>query len=407
MPSVITQLVMGYTRGDVADEAMTAWLREVCLKGLSYEDTRELTQAMVDSGETVDLSGISGFKADKHSTGGVGDKTTLVVAPLAAACGVKIAKMSGRALGHTGGTLDKLEAIPGFRVDLSRQKFIDQVKEIGVAIVSQSDQLVPADKLIYALRDKTDTVASLPLIASSVMSKKIAAGAEYVVLDIKAGNGAFMPDTTTARRLADVCVRLGRDAGLAVTALITDMDQPLGLAIGNRLEVREAINVLAGQGPTDVIELSSAIVALMVARAGLAPSVTKARALVDDTLAAGAGLRKFGELIAAQGGDARVLDNPDSLMEASGRASALATAGGYVIGFSTAEIGRLVKKGEGLTLLAKIGTVVAPGDALAKIYAPNEAAAEIIARRLAPLIAIGPRCPRRRPLVLDRAGTAP
>ncbi len=407
MPSEIAKLVTDYVRGDVTDAVMTAWLRQACAKGLSYEETRELTQAMVASGETVDLSGIPGFKADKHSTGGVGDKTTLIVAPLAAACGVKIAKMSGRALGHTGGTLDKLEAIPGFRVDLSRQEFIDQVNEIGVAIVSQSGKLVPADQKIYALRDKTDTVASLPLIASSVMCKKIAAGAEYVVLDIKAGNGAFMPDTISARRLADVCIRLGRDSGLAVTALITDMDQPLGLAIGNRLEVQEAIAVLAGQGPPDVIELSSAIVALMVARAGLAPSVTKARRLVDEMLATGAGLRKFGELITAQGGDARVIDDPDSLISAPGRASVRAETTGFVNEFATAKIGSLAKEADGFLLHTKIAAPVAPGLVLAEVFAATDVLAEAVAARLTPLISIGPRRPRRRPLVLDRAGTAP
>jgi pyrimidine-nucleoside phosphorylase len=363
--------------------------------------------AMVESGETVDLSGIPGFKADKHSTGGVGDKTTLVVAPLAAACGVKIAKMSGRSLGHTGGTLDKLESIPGFNVDLSRAAFIQQVKEIGVAITGQTADLVPADKKIYALRDRTGTVASLPLIAASVMSKKIAAGAEYIVLDIKAGNGAFMADTVAARRLADICVRLGRDSGRAVTALITDMDQPLGFAIGNALEVKEAIAVLGNRGPADVTELSLAIVALMVARAGLAHSVTRARRLVADALAAGAGLRKFGELIEAQGGDASVIHEPERLLIAPGRAEALAAAGGYVTEFATAAIGRLAKETGGLLLKAKIGDQVSAGDVLAYVFAADAAAAAAIADRLTGLISIGPRHPRRRPLVLDRAGTAP
>src|SRR5712691_9655557 len=294
-PEEIEFLLSGYLRGDIADYQMAAWLMAVCLRGMTRAETLSLTQAMVRSGEVLDLSAIPGIKVDKHSTGGVGDKVTLIGPPLAAACGVKVPKLSGRALAHTGGTLDKLESVPGLTVDLDPERFIRQVREVGIAVAAQSPKIVPADKAIYALRDVTATVPSIPLIASSVMSKKIAAGADAIVLDVKFGKGAFMPDVESAKLLAREMVLIGDGAGRRTVALVTAMDNPLGRSVGNALEVQEALDALAGKGDAERIEVSLTVAREMCKRA----EVDKDPA---DAVKTGAGRAKLLQMLAAQGG---------------------------------------------------------------------------------------------------------
>ena len=288
-------LLSGYVRGEIPDYQMAAWLMAVCIRGMTRAETLALTHAMVASGEVLDLRGIEGVKVDKHSTGGVGDKVTLIAAPLAAACGVKVPKLSGRALAHTGGTLDKLESVPGLTVELEPAQFIRQVREIGIAVAAQSPHMVPADKMLYALRDVTATVPSIPLIASSVMSKKIAAGADAIVLDVKFGRGAFMPDVDAAVELASEMVQLGEGAGRRTVALVTAMDNPLGRSVGNALEVQEALDALAGKGDDELLQVS-----LVVARemCWLAEVQTDP----DEALRSGAGREMFLRMLAAQGG---------------------------------------------------------------------------------------------------------
>src|SRR5438034_1795944 len=294
-PEEIEFLLSGYIRGEIADYQMAAWLMAVCIRGMTAAETLALTQTMVASGEVLDLSAIPGIKVDKHSTGGVGDKVTLIAAPLAAACGVKVPKLSGRALAHTGGTLDKLESVPGLTVDLDPDRFIKQVREVGIAVASQSPRMVPADKLLYALRDVTATVPSIPLIASSVMSKKIAAGADAIVLDVKFGRGAFMPDVASAEELAAEMVELGEGAGRRTVALVTAMDNPLGRSVGNALEVQEALDALAGEGDEGLLEGC-----LGGAREGC--DLAKVAANVENVLRSGAGRQTFERMLAAQGG---------------------------------------------------------------------------------------------------------
>src|SRR5256712_926852 len=294
-PEEIQHLLAGYIRGDIADYQMAAWLMAVCIRGMTPAETLALTQAMVASGEVLDLSSIPGIKVDKHSTGGVGDKVTLIAAPLAAACGVKVPKLSGRALAHTGGTLDKLESVPGLTVDLDPDRFIKQVREVGIAVASQSPRMVPADKLLYALRDVTATVPSIPLIASSVMSKKIAAGADAIVLDVKFGRGAFMPDVASAEELAAEMVELGEGAGRRTVALVTAMDNPLGRSVGNALEVQEALDALAGVADDELLEVCLRVTREMCEVAGVSADPEK-------VLRAGAGRQTFERMLAAQDG---------------------------------------------------------------------------------------------------------
>src|SRR2546421_10285184 len=289
-PEEIHFLLSGYLRGEVPDYQMAAWLMAVCIRGMSRAETLTLTQAMVASGEVLDLHAIPGIKVDKHSTGGVGDKVTLIAAPLAAACGVKVPKLSGRALAHTGGTLDKLESVPHLTVDLDPDRFIKQVREIGIAVAAQSPRMVPADKALYALRDVTATVPSVPLIASSVMSKKIAAGGDAIVLDVKFGRGAFMPDVESAKELALEMVQLGEGAGRRTVALITAMDNPLGRSIGNALEVQEALDALTGKGDEELIEVCVRVTREMCELAGVSADVEK-------VLRSGAGREKFEQML--------------------------------------------------------------------------------------------------------------
>jgi pyrimidine-nucleoside phosphorylase len=326
-PDEIEFLISGYVRGDIPDYQMAAWLMAVCIRGMTRAETLALTQAMVRSGEVLDLSAIPGIKVDKHSTGGVGDKVTLIGPPLAAASGVKVPKLSGRALAHTGGTLDKLESVPGLTVDLDPDRFIRQVLEVGIAVAAQSPRMVPADKALYALRDVTATVPSIPLIASSVMSKKIAAGADAIVLDVKFGRGAFMPTLAAAEELATEMVLLGEGAGKRTVALVTAMDNPLGRTVGNALEVQEALDALAGQGDEELLQ-----VCLVVAREMC--WLAEVEADPDDALRTGAGRKTFVRMLAAQGGR---LD--DGLPVAPVQQAVPSPGDGYVESIDALEVG--------------------------------------------------------------------
>jgi len=379
-------LVQGYVRGEVPDYQMSAFCMAVLFRGMDARETAALTMAMVRSGQRLDLSQF-GRVVDKHSTGGVGDKTTLVVAPLVAACGAPVAKMSGRGLGFSGGTLDKLESFAGLRVDLSTKEFLDQLERIGVVVSGQTADLAPADGLIYALRDTTGTVPSIPLIASSIMSKKIASGAHAVVLDVKVGRGAFMKDLATARTLARTMVRIGRAHGLAVTCELTDMDQPLGRAVGNALEVREAIDALKGQGPPDLARLVSLAAAEMLVLARKVRDRKAAEARVARALEDGSALAKLRELVAAQGGDASAVDDRARLPRAKHVETLRAPRTAWVrdlaadsIGIASVRLGAgREKKGEpidhstGIVLHAKVGTRVERGEPYAEVHRDGRA----------------------------------
>ena len=405
----IAFLVKGASDGTIPDYQLAAWLMAVRLRGMTDHETTRLTLAMAASGRQLDLSSIPGRKVDKHSTGGVGDKATLVVAPLVAAAGVPVAKLSGRALGHSGGTLDKLEAIPGFQVDLSIERFTQQVRRIGIAIAGQTADMVPADKVFYALRDTTATVDSVPLIASSVMSKKLAAGADAILLDVKCGRGAFVATLPEAEELARSLVTLGTNAGRETVAYITDMEQPLGRAVGNALEVREAIDTLAGHGPAELEALSLRLGAEMIRMAGHR-GADLARHLHD-----GSALRKFAELIQAQGGDPHVTDDPARLPTAPVQQPVPAPRAGVVASADALEIalaGKSLGAGRdrkdapidlavGIVLQKKIGDSVAAGEPLAVIHARSDAAASRVANRVAAAFTVaGSAAPR--PLLLRR-----
>ena len=335
----ISRVVRGYSRGQVTDSQMAALLMAIVLRGMTPQETADLTFAMAESGERLDLSAISGTKVDKHSTGGVGDKTTLVVAPLVASLGVPVPKMSGRALGHTGGTIDKLECVPGLTTDLPPERFVRQVEEIGVAIAAQTDQMVPADKKIYALRDATATVESIPLIASSIMSKKLAVGADAIVLDVKAGRGGFMRDVGSARTLATAMVDIGFRAGKRTAALVTRMDEPLGTAVGDAVELVEAVETLAGRGPADFVELCEIVAGHMLCLGGAAPSPQEGLARARSSLASGAGLKKLEEMIVAQGGCGEAVRDPKKLMGETDHFSVEVERRGYVAAIDARRIG--------------------------------------------------------------------
>lgn len=377
--------IAGYCAGEVPDYQAAALLMAICWRGMSEREIYVLTDAMRASGGSVDLSEFSNLSADKHSTGGVGDKTTLIVAPLAAALGCRVAKMSGRGLGHTGGTVDKLEAFPGYSASLPPEEFLAQVRRVGVAVVGQSGMLVPADKKLYALRDVTATVDSIPLIASSVMSKKLAAGAHSIVLDVKCGSGSFMKTPAEARELAAAMVKIGREAGRRTAALITDMDRPLGRAVGNTIELREAIDVLRGTGPADVAELSLALAAKM-ASLSLGIDYAEAKRRAAEAIASGAAFAKFKEWIAAQGGEARYADAPELFGEAKHSAQLIAEADGYVAAMNTESTGLAAMElgagrrtkddtidgAAGIYLHRKTGEPVRRGEALATLYTERE-----------------------------------
>ena len=371
----------------VPDYQLAAMLMAIRLNGMTDEETTLLTLAMRDSGDVVDLSSIPGIKVDKHSTGGVGDTTTLVLAPLVAACGAPVAKMSGRGLGHTGGTLDKMESIPGMRVALTEEAFLKQVREIGVAVVGQTGRLAPADRTLYALRDVTATVDSIPLIVSSILSKKLAAGSDAIVLDVKTGSGALMRDLESSIHLAEIMVRVGTLAGKPTVALISGMDQPLGTHVGNALEVREAIDILAGRAGGDLKEVSLTLGGFMLMLAGKAGSHDEAVRMLEAALDRGAGLRKLREMIAAQGGDPRVCEDPDLLPQAPVRKTIFCGQAGYVSKMDTTALGlaaqamgagRLraedpIDYAVGYVLRVRLGDQVTPETPLCELHARTEA----------------------------------
>ena len=410
----IDYFIQGLVSGKVADYQAAAWAMAVYFQGMTPRETSDLAMAMAYSGEVMDLSAIEGIKVDKHSTGGVGDKTTPVVVSLCAAAGVPVAKMSGRGLGFTGGTIDKFESIPGFRTELSRQEFIDQVNRIKAAVVSQTGDLVPADKILYAIRDVTATVDSIPLIASSVMSKKIASGADGIVLDIKVGQGAFMKDLDSATQLAESMVAIGRQAGRQVAAILSDMNRPLGWAIGNALEIQEAVDTLRGRGPEDLTELCLILASHMVYLGGAAASVEEARATVEEILAGGKGYRKLCEMVDRQGGRAEDLERIAEINPARLQVEIRADRAGYIQGLRTDEIGRIVMRlgagreraGEpidhavGVKLRYKTGDRVEIGDTLAVIYANDRQRLEGAIKAWPQVYTWGEEPPPPAPIVL-------
>ncbi len=389
-------MIQGYTRGTIPDYQMSAMCMAILLRGMDERETLDMTMSMMHSGETLDLSPIRGVKADKHSTGGVGDKTSLVLCPMVAATGLKIAKMSGRGLGHTGGTIDKLESFPGFTTAISEETFFRSVNEIGIAIMGQTADLVPADKKIYALRDVTGTVPSIPLIVSSIMSKKLASGADVIVLDVKCGDGAFMKDEADARRLAEGLTRVGRLAGRRCAAVITDMDQPLGYAVGNAVEVREAIAVLRGEEEGDLLELCLTLGGCMMVEAGFAAGIGEARERLLETIRDGSALGKLAAMVEAQGGDARAVYDPALLPDAAIKLEVPAAEAGYVSHIRAEQVGlvsmhlgggRATKEDTidlsvGVVLRKKVGDRVEIGESLGTIHASDPVKAEQAAKLL-------------------------
>jgi pyrimidine-nucleoside phosphorylase len=407
----IADLILGFTRGDVPDYQLAAFSMAVYFRGLSPRETHALTDAMVRSGETIDLQAeIGRLVADKHSTGGVGDKASLVVGPLVAACGVPFGKMSGRGLGHTGGTLDKLESIPGFRVELSRDEFVSQVKEIGLAVIGQTAELVPADKKLYALRDVTATVENVSLIAASIMSKKIAAGANAIVLDVKVGDGAFMKSIEDARELAEAMLELGRRAGRKVVCELTDMDQPLGQAVGNSLEIREALTTLRGEGPADLTELAVASAAHLVKMCDEA-APAEARDRTERALADGSAHDAYERWIRAQGGDPAedaLPQAPVVRMVTAPREGYVGRLGALAVGVAAMHLGagRVTKDDTidhavGVVCRKKRGDHVDAGEVLAEVHAATEAAAEAAAADVLAAYDLADERPRTGGVILD------
>ena len=375
-------IIEGYTKGDIPDYQMAAFAMSVFFKGMNDIESTNLAIAMLNSGDAMDLSMIDGVKVDKHSTGGVGDKVSLVLAPMVASLGIKFAKMSGRGLGHTGGTLDKLESIPGYNIYLTYEEFVKQVNKIGLAIVGQTGNLTPADKKLYALRDVTATVNSIPLIASSIMSKKLASGSNAICLDVKVGSGAFMKDIESASKLAELMVQIGKNAGRSMTAILTDMDDPLGFAIGNQLEVIEAINTLKGNGPKDLTDICLEIGSYLVVDAKVANTFEEAKELLKAQIVNGEALKKLAELAEAQGGDGSYVLNPTKFESAKEIIPVIAKEAGYITYINALEIGvssmllgggretmnDIIDPAVGIVLNKKIEDYVQPGDVLAYVH---------------------------------------
>ncbi len=411
----LCEVVAAYTAGDIDDAPMAAWLMAVCCEGMTEAEAWALTEAMTDSGERLDLSGLSRPTVDKHSTGGVGDKVTLVAGPIAAACGACVAKMSGRGLGHTGGTIDKLETIPGLSTQVAPDDFMAQAERVGLVVAAQSMALAPADGKMYALRDATGTVDSPALIASSIMSKKLAAGADAIVLDVTVGSGAFMRERVEALSLAELMVSIGRRAGRCVGALLTDMDQPLGEAVGNAIEVEEAVRALRGLGPRDVHEVSVAVAAWMLVAARIAADEASGRAMAEEAIASGAALDALREMVQAQGGDVAALDRPMLGHESAELGRWGASEAGWVtcldargVGYAAlaAGAGRRRKTDEvdpaaGVRLLRKVGDRVEPGDILAEVTARSHERLIAAFEELDRAYQIGNERPELGPLVLD------
>ena len=414
----ISYLIEGYTRGDIPDYQMSAFLMATYFANMTDREVSTLTERMIRSGETVDLSSVKGVKVDKHSTGGVGDKTSMIVAPLAAAAGVIVPMISGRALGHTGGTLDKLESIPGFRTDLTVEQLLAQLNQLGLAFVGQSDQLAPADGKLYALRDVTATVESIPLIASSIMSKKMAEGLDALVLDVKVGSGAFMKKQVDARRLAQMMVGIGRRMDKRVQALITDMNQPLGYAVGNALEVMEVSQTLMNQGPPDLTRLCLELAARMIHLAKIAPTLDDARHEAENKLVDGSGYRKFKQVIEAQGGNAQALDKFELLPNATGMREITSPRAGYVSAIDAEDIGQAstlmgagrgrkedrIDPAVGVILEVKTGDKVDAGSVLCRLYYTSEDHVEEAAEMVEGAFRVSSQKAEDRALILEVVG---
>ena len=407
-------VIDGYVRGDIPDYQVSALLMTIVFNGMSARELGTLTLAMAQSGNMVDLSSIDGITVDKHSTGGVGDKTTLIIAPLVAACGGKVAKMSGRGLGHTGGTIDKMESIPNLKVSLEQDDFIDQVNKIGLAVIGQSEGLAPADKKLYALRDVTGTVDSIPLIASSVMSKKLASGAQAILLDVKVGSGAFMKNIEDARELAKAMVDIGKENGRSVKAILTDMDRPLGYAIGNALEIREVIDTLKGNGPEDLSHECVIMAAHMLVLSHICDYET-ALNRVQQALDSGTALERLRLMIEAQGGDSRVIDDESVLEIGKFTYDITSTQDGYITHMNTEQCGiasvmlgagRTVKDGPidysaGIVMHKKTGDSVTVGESIATLYASDESLLNNAAQTYLEAITIGNTAPKVVDTILD------
>ena len=406
-------IVEGFTKGEIPDYQMSAWLMCVYYKGMTHDETCALTHAMAESGDQLSLAAIHGVKVDKHSTGGVGDKTTFIVAPILASLGVPVAKMSGRGLGHTGGTIDKLEAIPGFCVSIPETEFIEHVNSMKLALVGQTGDLAPADKKIYALRDVTATVDSLPLIASSIMSKKLAAGADAIVLDVKCGSGAFMKTEEAARKLAKEMVRIGHGAGRKTAAVISEMDEPLGFAVGNALEVIEAIDTLKGNGPKDLEDLCVALGSYMLVSAGKADSLEEAADKLRGTLKDGSAYEKMIEFVTAQGGSREDVENPQRLLHATYTDTITAPKTGYIAHIQSEEVGlaamtagggretkdSVIDLSAGIVLNKKVGDFVKENEPLARLYANDKVKLEAAKNRLAGAYSFSEEPVPARPLI--------
>ncbi len=411
----LSELVLGYVAGDVPDYQMAAFLMAVYFRGLDPAETFALNEAMIRSGETLDLGAAIGRKVvDKHSTGGVGDKTSLAVGPIVAACGVPFGKMSGRGLGHTGGTLDKLESIPGMRIELGLDEFLAQVRDVGIAIVGQTADLVPADKLLYGLRDVTATVDNVSLIASSIMSKKIAGGADAIVLDVKVGDGAFMKTLEDARTLAEAMLELGERAGREVVCVLTDMDQPLGSAVGNALEIREAVDTLRGEGPPDFTELVLASCAHLLALSDLGIDEAAGRERAERAVADGSAVAAYRRWIEAQGGnpdEAALPDAPTVRPVVAERDGFVHAIGAVAVGVSALHLGAgrrtkedAIDHAVGVRCLAKRGDRVGAGETVAEIHARDDEAAERAAAEVLAAYTFAETAPPERPIVLETIG---